>query len=98
MDMSKYPYVSPRTVFEGKDCVPKDDPGMSLLDFYAGQALPVILENHVKRNAEQINPFTVGMLSYAVALGMLAAREQPEEAFQPKETEPVQEVTPKETP
>jgi hypothetical protein len=95
VDLSKYPYVAPRTVYEGKDFVQNEDPGLSLLDYFAGAVLPEVLRAHVEANKGQVNPFSIGMMCYALALGMLAAREQPEEAFQPKEAPPAEEAPPK---
>jgi len=57
----------------------------TLLDKFALEAMKLILAEHIKRNPDKIDPFTVGMLSYATALGMMAAREQPEASFQPKQ-------------
>ena len=60
-------------------------PGIDLLDYFAAQAMPAVIAATVALGEKQINPFQVGMLSYAIAFGMLAAKEQPEEAFQPEE-------------
>ncbi len=59
-----------------------------LLDLFAGQAMPAVIEAQVAAMKGQVNPFQIGMMCYAIALGMLAAREQPEEAFAPREKEP----------
>ena len=90
MNMEKYPVVHPRVVYEGKDCIPRDDPGMTLLDYFAAHAMPVVIKAMAGEKDGEINPYAIGMVSYSIALGMLAAREQPEEAF--KQREPVPEA------
>jgi hypothetical protein len=72
MDTSKFPRVN-------------GTPGLSLVDYFAARAMPFVVQKQTEVNNGNINPFNVGMMSYAIALGMLAAREQPEEAFIPKE-------------
>lgn len=57
----------------------------TLLDKIAIEAMKLIMAEHIRKDPEKINPFNVGMLSYATALGMMAAREQPEKAFMPQE-------------
>jgi hypothetical protein len=90
MDVTKYPAFHPRTLFEGKDFLPKDEPGVTLLDFFAAHAMPVVIKAMAGEKDGEINPYAIGMVSYSIALGMLAAREQPEEAF--KQREPVPEA------
>jgi len=65
----------------------------TLLDKIAIEAMKLIMAEHLRGENKEINPFNVGMLSYATALGMMAAREQPEEVFVQK-----QEPAPSETP
>ena len=88
MNMEKYPVVHPRVVYEGKDCIPRDDPGMTLLDYFAAHAMPVVIKAMAGEKDGEINPYAIGMVSYSIALGMLAAREQPEEAFKQREQPP----------
>ena len=84
MDMTKFPPFHKTTIYEGPDVVPKDYPGLTLLDYFAAQALPVVVKEMAGEKGGEINPFVTGMVCYSIALGMLAAREQPEEAFSPK--------------
>ena len=60
-------------------------PQQDLLDAFAAAALPAVIEGQLSALAGKVNPHNIGMMCYAIALGMLAAREQPEEAFVPKE-------------
>ena len=79
---SKPTQTTTRRIYEGGVSLNE----ASLLDFFAAEALPTVLAEHVKANKGSVKPLSVGMVCYAVALGMLAAREQPEEAFAPQET------------
>jgi len=90
MDAMKYPSYHPRDSYHGPDMIAKQEPGLTLLDWFAAHAMPVVIKAMAGEKDGEINPYAIGMVSYSIALGMLAAREQPEEAF--KQREPVPEA------
>ena len=90
MNLDKYPSFHPGTIYEGPDMVAHEHSGLSLLDYFAAHAMPVVIKAMAGEKDGEINPYAIGMVSYSIALGMLAAREQPEEAF--KQREPVPEA------
>lgn len=96
MNLKKYPAMFEKIPYN------THENHFTILDWYAGQALPAVVTAQIDALKGQINPMQIGMISYAIALGMMQAREMPEEAFMPKpqEEQPVgkEETAPVEEP
>lgn len=66
----------PRPMFANEDYLDRGQDGMSLLDYFAGQALVGILCSPGQYQRADGEPFNLAEAAYAAARDMLAARQK----------------------